>query len=46
LGALRNAQKPAEIVFAEGYNHFELIETIANPYGVAGRVRLKQMGLS
>ena len=45
LGALRNAQKPAEIVFAEGYNHFELIETIANPYGVAGRVRLKQMGL-
>jgi arylformamidase len=46
LGALRNAQKPAEAVFAEGYNHFELIETIANPFGVAGRVRLKQMGLS
>jgi arylformamidase len=46
LGALRNAQKPAELVFAEGYNHFELIETIANPYGAAGRVRLEQMGLS
>jgi arylformamidase len=45
LGALRNAQKPAEAVFAEGYNHFELIETIANPYGVAGRARLQQMGL-
>jgi arylformamidase len=44
LGALRNAQKPAEAVFAEGYNHFELIETIANPYGVAGRARLEQMG--
>ena len=45
LGALRNAQKPAELVFAEGYNHFELIETIANPYGVAGHARLQQMGL-
>jgi len=45
LGALRNAQKPAEAVFAEGCNHFELIETIANPYGVAGHARLQQMGL-
>jgi arylformamidase len=45
LGALRTAQKPAEVVFAEGYNHFELIETIANPYGFAGRARLEQMGL-
>ena len=45
LGALRQAQKSAEVIFAEGYNHFELIETIANPYGPAGRARLTQMGL-
>lgn len=45
LGALRQAQKPAEAIFAEGYNHFELIETLANPYGPAGRARLAQMGL-
>jgi len=45
FAALKKAGKPAELVFAEGYNHFELIETIANPYGIAGRARLKQMGL-
>ena len=43
--ALKKAQKPAELIVAEGYNHFELIETIANPYGPVGRARLKQMGL-
>ena len=45
LAALKEAHKPAELILAEGYNHFELIETIANPYGPMGRARLRQMGL-
>jgi arylformamidase len=45
FAALKKAGKPAEHFVAEGYNHFELIETIANPYGPAGRARLKQMEL-
>ena len=43
--ALRIAGKPAELIVAEGYNHFELFETMASPYGVVGRARLQQMGL-
>jgi arylformamidase len=27
------------------YNHFEFIETLANPYGVLGRAALIQMSL-
>jgi arylformamidase len=45
FAALKKAGKPAEHFVAEGYNHFELIETIANPYGPVGRARLKQMRL-
>lgn len=36
--------KPVELIFAEGYNHFEIAETLANPYGYAGRAVLKQVG--
>ena len=43
--ALRGAGKPAQMLLAEGYNHFEIIETLANPYGVLGRAALAQMGL-
>jgi arylformamidase len=35
----------AELIVAEGYNHFELFETMANPYGIVGRARQRQMGL-
>jgi len=45
FAALKKSGKPAELIVAEGYNHFELIETIANPHGPAGRARLRQMGL-
>jgi arylformamidase len=31
------AGKPVELLVAEGYNHFEIIETIASPYGLLGR---------
>jgi arylformamidase len=44
--ALSAAGKPVELVFAEGYNHFEIAETLANPYGYVGRAVLKQAGLA
>jgi arylformamidase len=40
------AGKAVELVVAEGYNHFELTETLGNPYGPLGRAVLRQMGLS
>ncbi len=43
--ALRQAGKPVELIFAEGCNHFEIAETLANPYGYAGRAALRQVGL-
>jgi arylformamidase len=33
------------LVVAQGYNHFEIIETLANPYGLLGRVALEHMKL-
>lgn len=43
--ALTRAGKAAEIIRAEGYNHFELTETLANPYGPLGRAVLSMMRL-
>ena len=28
---------------AEGYNHFEILETLASPYGLLGRLMLERM---
>ena len=44
--ALKNAGKPVKLVYAEGYNHYEIAETIANPYGFVGREILEQMRLA
>jgi arylformamidase len=41
--ALRSAGKPATLIVGEGYNHFEIRETLGNPYGVLGRAALQQM---
>jgi arylformamidase len=41
--AVADAGKEVELVVAENYNHFEVIETLANPYGIIGRAILKQM---
>jgi arylformamidase len=30
----------------ESYNHFEVLETLASPYGLLGRAILQQMKLS
>ena len=44
--AVEAAGKPAELLVGEAYNHFEMLETLANPYGLLGRAVLKQMGLA
>ena len=44
--AVKAAGKDAELLAGEGYNHFEIIETLSNPYGVLGRAVLEQMGLA
>ena len=41
--AVADAGKPVELVVAENYNHFEIIETLANPYGILGRAALEMM---
>jgi arylformamidase len=43
--AVRAAGKPVELIVGEGYNHFEMLETLANPFGLLGRAVLAQMGL-
>ena len=42
----RAAGKPVQLLVAEGYNHFEVIETLGNPYGPLGRAVLEQMQLA
>jgi arylformamidase len=44
--ALTRAGKAAELVYAEGYNHFEIAETLGNPYGPMGRAVLSLMKLA
>ena len=44
--ALSSAGKAVELIAAEGYNHFELTETLGNPYGPLGRAVLRQMQLA
>ena len=46
FAAVRAAGKPAEMLVGEGYNHFEMLETLGNPYGLLGRAVLAQMGLT
>ena len=45
FAAVQAAGKPAELIVGEAYNHFELLETLANPYGLTGRAMLRQMKL-
>jgi arylformamidase len=42
----RAAGKAAQLLVGEGYNHFEMIETLGNPYGLLGRAMLEQMQLA
>jgi len=44
--AVKASGKRVQLLVAEGYNHFEIPETLANPYGVLGRAVLEQMKLA
>jgi len=44
--AVKAAGKPVELIVGTGFNHFEMQETLGNPYGIAGRAALKLMNLS
>jgi arylformamidase len=44
--ALKAAGKPVTLLIGEGYNHFEMPETLGNPYGLLGRAVLEQMKLT
>jgi len=43
--AVKAAGKPGQLLVAQGYNHFEIFETLASPYGLLGRAALEQMKL-
>lgn len=43
--AVRAAGKPVQFLIGEGYNHFEILETFSDPYGLLGRAALEQMSL-
>jgi arylformamidase len=43
--AVKAAGKPVELNEAANYNHFEMCETLGNPYGPNGRAALKMMKL-
>ncbi|HWF96606.1 MAG TPA: alpha/beta hydrolase [Xanthobacteraceae bacterium] len=43
--ALQAAGKPVKLLVGQAYNHFEMLETLANPYGLLGRAVLEQMGV-
>jgi arylformamidase len=43
--AVKAAGKPLTFLVGEGFNHFEMHETLGNPYGLLGRAVLTQMKL-
>jgi arylformamidase len=40
---LLKADVDVQLIVGEQYNHFEIIETLANPYGLLGRAALEQI---
>lgn len=44
--ALKAAGKPVELIEAANYNHFDMMESVGNPYGPNGRAVLAMMKLS
>jgi arylformamidase len=43
--AVRDGGKPVELIVGDNYGHFDLAETLANPYGLLGSAVLEQIGL-
>jgi len=44
--AVKAAGKPVELIETANYNHFEMVESLSNPYGPNGRAALALMKLS
>jgi arylformamidase len=44
--AVKAAGKPVKFLIGESYNHFEMLETLATPYGLLGRAQLELMQLT
>jgi arylformamidase len=44
--AMQAAGKPVSLQVVANYNHFEIMETLGNPYGAVGRTALDMMKLS
>ena len=44
--AVKRAGKPVTYIVGRGYNHFEIQETLGNPYGLLGRAMLELMKLN
>jgi arylformamidase len=44
--ALTKAGKPVTLITAKGHNHFEMGESLSNPYGIMGRAALEMMKLT
>jgi arylformamidase len=44
--AVRGIGKPVELIEAANYNHFEMMESLGNPYGPNGRAALALMKLA
>jgi arylformamidase len=43
--AVKAAGKQVELIVGEGFNHFEMQETMGNPFGLGGRAALSMMKL-
>ena len=44
--ALEAAGKPVQLIVGKGYNHYEMGETLGNPYAIMGRAALEMMKLT
>jgi arylformamidase len=44
--ALKAAGKPVQLIVGTGYNHYEVGETLGNPYAILGRAALEMMKLA
>ncbi len=44
--AVQASGKRVQFLVGEGYHHFEIVETLASPYGLLGRAVLEQMKLT
>jgi arylformamidase len=43
--AVKAAGKPVDLIAAANYNHFEMCDSLSNPYGPNGRAALAMMKL-